>query len=67
MLGGIFSITIKLSIISFTTGTATVEPYAYDLDGSSTTTRTAYFGSLTGKVATKMQTFLLVYEPFKAL
>jgi len=56
-LGGIFSITIKLSIISFATGTATVEPYAYDLEGSSTTTRTAYLGSLTGKVATKLQTF----------
>ena len=53
-------------MISFATGTATVEPYAYDLDGSSTTTRTANFGSLTGKVATKLQTFLLVYEPFMA-
>ena len=47
-------------MISLATGTATVEPYACDLDGSSTTTRTAYFGSLTGKVATKLQTFLLV-------
>ena len=45
-------------MISFVTGTATVEPYAYDFDGSSMTTRTTYLGSLTGKVATKLQTFL---------
>ena len=37
-----------------------------DLDCSSTTTRTTYFGSFTGKDATKLQTFLLVFEPFKA-